>query len=209
MSTKRASGSRPARGPWSSGYQPSRDNYKCPVEKCKSQNIRGDDISKHFESQGNLLVLDKANEHQSELKKRFSASDAVTVPDEFLKNQLISESEKSHTLYLFQNGFSSTKLPNYNSIGFKCQQNKNPNPISNWFGKPGKVIRLSDNVGNQNVDTIPMEIDLVPTDIASNSRDVSRAIVILIKLKSILSILNQKYQISRTKKIFIMAFVIN
>ena len=173
MSNKRASGSRPARGPWSSGYQPSRDNYKCPVEKCKSQNIRGDDISKHFESQGNLLVLDKAIEHQSELKKRFSASDAVTVPDEFLKNQLISESEKSHTLYLFQNGFSSMKLPNYDSVGFKCQQNKNPNPISNWFGKPGKVIRLSDNVANPNVptttDPIPMEIDLVSTEIASNS----------------------------------------
>ena len=178
MSNKRASGSRPARGPWTSGYQPSRDTYKCPVEKCKSQNIRGDDISKHFQSHGNLLVLDKANEHQSELKKRFPASDAVAVPDEFLKNQLMSESEKAHTLYLFQNGFSSMKFPNYDSIGFKCQQNKNlkVKSIGEFFGKPGKVIRLSDNVANQNVvtatDPIPMDIDLVPTDIASNSRDV-------------------------------------
>ena len=67
------------------------------------------------------------------------------------------------------------KFPNYDSIGFKCQQNKNlkVKSIGEFFGKPGKVIRLSDNVANQNdvtaTDPIPMEIDLVPKAIASNS----------------------------------------
>ena len=84
--SKSGQGARPARGLWSSGYQPSRDKYKCVVNNCKAQKIRGDDITKHFQNHSNLLALDQANEHQSDLRKRFSASDAVTVPDEFLKN---------------------------------------------------------------------------------------------------------------------------
>ena len=83
------------------GYQPSRDKDKCPVDNCKLENIRGDDIKKHFQSKGNLLALDQANTHQSELRKNFKASDPVAVPDEFLNNLLISDSEKAHTIYLF------------------------------------------------------------------------------------------------------------
>ena len=144
---------KPDRGPWASDSQPSREKYKCPVNLCKCENIRGDDIQKHFQNKSNLLALDQANEHQSTLKKSFGASDSVAVPDEFLKSLLISDSEKEHTLYLFQNGFSSMKLPNCNAVGFKCQQKKNKNPITNFFGlvgPPGKAIRLTaDTSANQ------------------------------------------------------------
>ena len=39
------------------GYQPTRDKYKCPVDNCKAENIRGDDIQKHFQSKSNLISL--------------------------------------------------------------------------------------------------------------------------------------------------------
>ena len=73
------------------GYQPTRD--KCPLDNCKLENIRGDDIKKHFQSIGNLLALIQANTHQSELRKNFKASNSVAVPNEFLNNC---------TIYLFQ-----------------------------------------------------------------------------------------------------------
>ena len=144
---------KPDRGPWASETQPSREYYKCPVNLCNLEKIRGDEIKQHFIDTSNLLALDQANEHQSTLKKKFRASDSVAVPDEYLKSLLISDSEKAHTLYLFQNGFSSMKLPNCNAVGFKCQQKKNKNPIPNFFGlvgPPGKAIRLTaDNTANQ------------------------------------------------------------
>ena len=62
---------RGARGPMASGFQPSRDRYKCPVKGCKSE-FRGDDISKHFAKYANLLVLDKAIEDLSNLRKKLS-----------------------------------------------------------------------------------------------------------------------------------------
>ena len=61
---------------------------------CNAVKIRGDDIKKHFQTRGNLLALDQANTHQSELRKNFKASDSVAVPDEFLTNLLISDSEE-------------------------------------------------------------------------------------------------------------------
>ena len=144
---------KPDRGPWASETQPSREYYKCPVNLCNLEKIRGDEIKQHFIDTSNLVALDQANEHQSTLKKKFRASDSVAVPDEYLKSLLISDSEKAHTLYLFQNGFSSMKLPNCDAVGFKCQQKKNKNPITNFFGlvgPPGKAIRLTaDNTANQ------------------------------------------------------------
>ena len=101
------------RGPIA-GNQPSTQFYKCPIQDCKFQHIRGDEIKKHFQDKSNFVALDQANEHQSELRKKFQASDVVAVPDEFLKNLLVSDSERFHTLYLFQNGFSSISLPNCN-----------------------------------------------------------------------------------------------
>ena len=132
------------------GYHKSRDKYKCPVNNCNAVKIRGDDIKKHFRSKGNLLALDQANTHQSELRKNFKASDSVAVPDEFLKNLLISDTEKAHTIYLFQNGFSSMSLPNCDSVGFKCQQKKLPIPnMFKFVGpKPGKVMRISESTND-------------------------------------------------------------
>ena len=141
------------RGPIA-GNRPSTQFYKCPIQDCKSQHIRGDEIKKHFQDKSNLLALDQANEHQSELRKKFQASDVVAVPDEFLKNLLVSDSERFHTLYLFQNGFSSISLPNYNSVGFKCQQKKVPiaSAFKDWKvgPTPGKIMRLSDNANVTN-----------------------------------------------------------
>ena len=76
------------RGPIA-GIPPSKQIYKCPIQDCKSQNIYGCDVKKHFQDKSNLLALDQANEHQSELRKKFQASDVVAVPDEFLKNLLV------------------------------------------------------------------------------------------------------------------------
>ena len=141
------------------GYHKSRDKYKCPVNNCNAVKLRGYDIKKHFRTKGNLLALDQANTHQSELRKKFKASDSVAVPDEFLKNLLISDSEKDHTIYLFQNGFSSMSLPDCDSVGFKCQQKTLPVPdMFKFVGpKPGKVMRISEslnvNVQNQSVST--------------------------------------------------------
>ena len=138
------------------GYQKSRDKYKCPVNDCKLEKIRGDDIKGHFQSKGNLLALDQANAHQSELRKNFKASDSIAVPDEFLKSLLISDTEKAHTIYLFQNGFSSMSLPNCDSVGFKCQQKKLPIPnMFKFVGpKPGKVMRISDEVDDGMINQI-------------------------------------------------------
>ena len=160
------------RGPIA-GIPPSKQIYKCPIQDCKSQNIYGYDVKKHFQDKSNFVALDKANEHQSELRKKFQASDVVAVPDEFLKNLLVSDSERFHTLYLFQNGFSSISLPNYNSVGFKCQQKKVPiaSAFKDWKKvgpTPGKIIRLSDdaNITNQSNSsaTEPMEIEGTHTE---------------------------------------------
>ena len=141
------------------GYHKSRDKDKCPVNDCNAVKLRGYDIKKHFRSKANLLALDQANSHQSELRKKFKASDSVAVPDEFLKNLLVSDSEKDHTIYLFQNGFSSISLPDCDSVGFKCQQKTLPVPdMFKFVGpKPGKVMRISEspnvNAQNQSVST--------------------------------------------------------
>ena len=105
------------KGPIASGYRPSRDKYQCPVKMCKSE-IRGDDIPKHFQTYSNLLALDKANENQSVLRKNLTACDITEQSEEYLNGFLLqaSESEKSHTMYLFHHGFSSLSLPNFNSI---------------------------------------------------------------------------------------------
>ena len=58
------------RGPIA-GTQPSKQIYKCPIQDCKSQNIYGYDVKKHFEDKSNFVALDQANEHQSELRKNF------------------------------------------------------------------------------------------------------------------------------------------
>ena len=119
--------------------QPSRQSYKCPVKNCKSE-YRGDDIAKHFRTNANLLVLDKTSENQSELRKSKTASEVIELSTEYLQNLLVksSDSEKEHTIYLFQHDYVSTKLPNYHSVNFKCHQKsvKQPEIIhSIWFYK--------------------------------------------------------------------------
>ena len=125
-------------GPISSGYTPARDKYKCPVNNCKAENVRGYDITGHFRTNSDLKSLDEALENFSLLKKDLKAGVVIKHSDEYLKSLLIQESnnKKLHTVYLFQNGFSSTNLPDYNSINFKCQQKKEldrKRPISKVF----------------------------------------------------------------------------
>ena len=71
-------------------------------------------------------ILDKAAEDLSNLRKstKASGSDAIELSDEYIECLLssFSESEKLHTKYLIEHGYSSLKLPNYNSVNFKCQQ---------------------------------------------------------------------------------------
>ena len=110
------------RGPIPKG-QPSRENYICPVKDC-NDNYRGDEIGKHFHDFANLTALDTACEYQSILQKSSTAADVIKKSEEYLKSLLSnsSESEKWHTIHMFNHGHTSHQLPNYNSIGFKCQQ---------------------------------------------------------------------------------------
>ena len=41
---------------------------KCPIKNCNSE-LRGDDVSKHFQKNSNLVELEKANENHLILKK--------------------------------------------------------------------------------------------------------------------------------------------
>ena len=121
-----------------SGEQPSRAFYKCPVDTCTYDKIRGDGIPGHFQSFANLDIVDNATEHISNLKKQKSkekskeASDIIKLSDEYLNFLLTSGSvsnlERLHSKYLFQNGHTSSNLPNCESKNFKCQQKKKPMP---------------------------------------------------------------------------------
>ena len=114
-----------SRGPKKSGFNPVKEYYRCPVKNCNSQ-FRGDEISRHFTKNANLDLLREALENQSNLRKNLPSGKVVANSDEFLKNLLaqVSNSEKVHTEYLFQNGHTLEKLPKCNSINFKCQQEK-------------------------------------------------------------------------------------
>ena len=59
------------RGPIAKGSQPSRFKFKCPVDNCLIV-MRGDNISRHFKENADLIVLDKAVENLSQLKKKKS-----------------------------------------------------------------------------------------------------------------------------------------
>ena len=52
-----------------SGDQPSRAWYKCPVDTCESEQIRGDDIARHFQKIANLKIVDDATENLTNLRK--------------------------------------------------------------------------------------------------------------------------------------------
>ena len=99
------------RGPLASGFQASRQKYKCPVKDCNSE-FRGDDIAKHFRKCANLLALTAAIEKQSLLKESSTPSDTIEISEDYLHDLLKqdSQSEKSHTLFLFQHDFSSLFL---------------------------------------------------------------------------------------------------
>ena len=67
-------------------------------------------------------ILDKAAEDLSNLRKSTSGSDAIELSDEYIECLLssFSESEKLNTKYLIEHGYSSMKLPYYNSVNFNC-----------------------------------------------------------------------------------------
>ena len=58
-----------SRGPSKSGFNPSKERYRCPVQKCNSE-FRGDEISRHFTKNANLALLCEALENQSNLRKK-------------------------------------------------------------------------------------------------------------------------------------------
>ena len=100
------------RGPAKSGFNPVKEQYRCPVQNCNSE-FRGDEISRHFTKNANLALLREALENQSNLSKNLPSGEVVANSDEFLKNLLaqVSNSEKVHTEYLFQNGHTLEQLP--------------------------------------------------------------------------------------------------
>ena len=49
--------------PAKSGFNPSKEQYRCPVQNCNSE-FRGDEISRHFTKNANLALLREALENQ-------------------------------------------------------------------------------------------------------------------------------------------------
>ena len=70
-------------------------------------------------------ILDKAAEDLSNLRKSTNASvsDAFELSDEYIECLLssFSESQKLNTKYLIEHGYSSMKLPYYNSVNSNCR----------------------------------------------------------------------------------------
>ena len=103
------------RGPLASAIQPSREKYKCPVKDCKSESLRGDDITKHFQKLG------------------------TATPSDFIKNRIILEakrqllySEYSVKEVAFDLGFNDpayftrffTKATQKSPLNFKAEHKK-------------------------------------------------------------------------------------
>ncbi len=58
-----------SRGPSKSGFNPSKERYRCPVQKCNSK-FRGDEISRHLTKNAGLALLHEALENQSNFRKK-------------------------------------------------------------------------------------------------------------------------------------------
>jgi hypothetical protein len=58
-----------SRRPAKSGFNPSKEKYRCPVQNFNSE-FRGDDISRHFTKNASLALLHEALENQSNLRKK-------------------------------------------------------------------------------------------------------------------------------------------
>ena len=55
------------------------------MKNCNSE-IRGDDISKHFQKNTNLVALDKSTENQTVLIQRLDSEDFIEQSNEYLSN---------------------------------------------------------------------------------------------------------------------------
>ena len=87
-------------------------------------------------------MLREALENQSNLSKNLPSGEVVANSDEFLKNLLaqVSNSEKVHTEYLFQNGHTLEQLPHFSSINFKCQEEKGLKKSLVFRHRFGKIL---------------------------------------------------------------------
>ena len=97
---------------------PTQKNFVVPGKNA-SQTSLGCLCSKTF-----CKILDKAAEDLSNLRKstKASGSDVIELSDEYIECLLssFSESEKLHTKYLIEHGYSSMKLPYFNSVNSNC-----------------------------------------------------------------------------------------
>ena len=97
---------------------PTQKNFVVP-SKNASQTLLDCLCSKTF-----CKILDKAAEDLSNLRKstKASGSDAIELSDEYIECLLssFSESQKLNTKYLIEHGYSSMKLPYYNSVNSNC-----------------------------------------------------------------------------------------
>ena len=116
-----------SRGPVKSGFNPSKEQYQCPVLNCNSI-IRGDEISRHFTKNANLDLLCEALEYQANLRKNLPAGKVVANSDEFLKSLLaqVSNSEKVHTEYLFllNKKYKCVLCEKFNKLFCYCKINR-------------------------------------------------------------------------------------
>ena len=106
------------------GIDKNHDHYKCIIENCDTI-VRGDRIKEHFRKKSKLQILDEAKklDVSGEIVNGLKHIDSFVIDD---KNQ------RDHTRWLLSNGFSSMKLPNCDTEGFKKRPNVSlPNAFSN------------------------------------------------------------------------------
>ena len=66
--------------PAKSGFNPSKEQYRCAGQNCNSE-FRRDEISRHFSKNANLAFLREALENQSNLRKNLPSDEFCNFYD--------------------------------------------------------------------------------------------------------------------------------
>ena len=127
-------------------------SYKCIVPGC-DKSFRSDRFKKHYEQKSDLTVLDQARKLNN-----------ITLGTAHIKGLIIDSCKQEHTIFLLKEGYSSQKLPTYESKGFKEQSKATEYPPSfkNFLQKSAKISKKSDTSDvSENIDT---ETNVAETD---------------------------------------------
>ena len=119
------------------GIDKNHDHYKCIIENCDTI-VRGDRIKWHFKKMSKLEILDEA--------KKMDVTGEIVNGLKHIDSMLIDDKiQRDHTRWLLSNGYSSMKLPNCDTEGFKKRPTVSlPNAFKNagFKATSSKVIYL-------------------------------------------------------------------